>query len=1013
MKKTFLLALFALLLSVSSFAVDPIYGTTHVCVGATTTLGDSTSGGTWYSDNTAVATINTTTGVVTGVSAGTALITYYLSGSLTTVSFTVNPPPAAIAGTTTVAAGGTTILTDATGGGIWSTGSSSIATITSAGMVTGVSAGTCGVYYLLTTGCGVYTVVTVTGSSTSGTSSITGTSHVCVGSTTALSDSTTGGTWSSSNTAIATVTSIGVVTGVSAGTVTISYYHSGSYATMSFTVNPPPAAIAGTTTVAAGGTTTLTDATGGGVWSTGSSSIATVTSAGVVTGVSAGTVGVYYLLTTGCGVYTVVTVTGSSTSGTSSITGTSHVCVGSTTTLSDSTTGGTWSSSNMAIATVTSIGVVTGVSAGTVTISYYHSGSYATMSFTVNPPPAAIVGTTTVAVGGTTVLADAVSGGTWSSGNTSIATVNATSGVVTGVAAGTVGIYYVVGGCGVYTGVTVTGSSTLASITGTTNVCVGSATTLSDATTGGYWSSSNTSIATVSSTGVVTGVSAGTATISYYHSGSTVTVSFTVHTPPSAISGSSSVCVGSTTTLADATTGGTWTSGNTSVATVTATGVVLGVGAGVVNIYYSVGDCYVYKTITVNPMPAAIAGSSTICSGSSITLSDAVTGGSWISSNTSIATISSAGVVTSLGTGIVNIYYLVGGCAAYKTVTVNAAPAPLGGSSSVCTGSTITLTESTSGGTLSSSNTAIATITSLGVVTGVSAGVVNIYYSIGGCSVYKTVTVNPAPAAITGSSTVDVGSTIILTDAVGGGTWVSSAGSIATISSVGVVTGIAAGIVNIYYLEGSCGVYKTVTVDPLAPGPAHIGGSVSSGGGRGTSGAIPVVGMTIDLQDPVSNIVLTTTATDASGNYSFSSLPLGNYIVYPEASGYTITPSPVIALSASAENVTGVNFRELTASNTIAPTTTEVNQVIQNESLTVFPNPTTGVLNIQWQNQSTGAADVIITDIVGREVYKSVIDINDASGQTQIRLSSLMNGIYLITIKSDNIYYSNKLVIQQ
>lgn len=50
---------------------------------------------------------------------------------------------------------------------------------------------------------------------------------------------------------------------------------------------------------------------------------------------------------------------------------------------------------------------------------------------------------------------------------------------------------------------------------GTTNVCVDSALQLSNATPGGVWSSSNTGIATVNATGLVTGVLAGNVTISY------------------------------------------------------------------------------------------------------------------------------------------------------------------------------------------------------------------------------------------------------------------------------------------------------------------------------------------------------------------------------------------------------------------------------------------------------------------------------------------------------------------
>jgi gliding motility-associated-like protein len=54
-------------------------------------------------------------------------------------------------------------------------------------------------------------------------SAITGNSNTCANSTTSLSDATAGGNWSSSNTAIATVSAAGVVTGIAPGNVVISY----------------------------------------------------------------------------------------------------------------------------------------------------------------------------------------------------------------------------------------------------------------------------------------------------------------------------------------------------------------------------------------------------------------------------------------------------------------------------------------------------------------------------------------------------------------------------------------------------------------------------------------------------------------------------------------------------------------------------------------------------------------------------------------------------------------------
>ncbi len=95
------------------------------------------------------------------------------------------------------------------------------------------------------------------------------------------------------------------------------------------------------------------------------------------------------------------------------------------------------------------------------------SGAIDTFYTRVSPSvhPAAITGTTTLPASHTTTLADAVTGGTWTSSNTAVATVGITSGIVTGVAAGMATITYSLGGtCEVYTTVTVASSLAVSSL---------------------------------------------------------------------------------------------------------------------------------------------------------------------------------------------------------------------------------------------------------------------------------------------------------------------------------------------------------------------------------------------------------------------------------------------------------------------------------------------------------------------------------------------------------------------
>jgi hypothetical protein len=106
------------------------------------------------------------------------------------------------------------------------------------------------------------------------------------------------------------------------------------------------------------------------------------------------------------------------------------------------------------------------------------------------------------------------------------------------------------------------------------------------------------------------------------------------------------------------------------------------------------------------------------------------------------------------------------------TVTVNPLPtvAAIAGPTSVCTGNNITLTNTTPEGLWSSSNTGIATISSTGVVSGISDGTVTIYYSVtnvNGCTriVTRTVTVNSTTVTITpsGPTTFCRGNSVTLT----------------------------------------------------------------------------------------------------------------------------------------------------------------------------------------------------------------------------------------------------------
>jgi len=830
-----------------------ITGPSSVCVGSTITLADASSG-TWSSSNTSVATVSVT-GVVTGIMAGTTIIYYTLpvTGCSVSTIVTVDALPTSITGMTLICGiGSNTILNDAIAGGTWSSSNTSVATVISGGagtgIVTSVSPGTSIITYTMPGGCFTTTEVTVD----LGVAAITGPGIVCAGSTINLADATTGGIWSSSNTGIATVSSSGLVNGISAGDAVISYtLPGGCYAITTVTVYEMPANITGGTLICGiGNNTVLYDGVGGGTWSSSNTYVATVVSytSGTcfVIGVSYGTSIITYTMPGGCFATTEVTVAIAA----GPITGPDIVCIGSPVVFTDAVAGGAWSSSNTLIATVTSSGLVTGYSTGSVYIIYtMPDGCYTADEIFVAPPPDIITGGTTVCQGATITLADASAGGSWSSSNTSIATVVSATGVVTGVSAGTATISYINGyGCFVTTTVTVYASPT--PIAGVTTVCVGATTSLSDNITGGVWSSSNTGIATIDpSLGTVTGVSTGTTIITYMLPGGCfVTTIVTVITTPPAPTITPldpDVYTGCTITLtgspgiggADDITSVLWAEvDGTGTATLssytTAVTTLTGGTPGTVTVSYtatnSCGSATATTNVTVLAQPVITISSDPpptdfeLCVGASGVATASPAGGTWSSGNTGIATVagSSPAVVTGVSAGITALTYtltLDGGCTetAILPVTINPNPAIIMGIMELCVGEMTTLNDATGGGVWSSDDIYVATVgAGTGVVTGIATGIADISYTLAtGCFIVATVTVNNA--AISGTPMLCVGNSATFTDAIAGGTWSSTNTTVATVTSGGVVTGVGVGTAVISYLStaGCAGTFTVTVID--------------------------------------------------------------------------------------------------------------------------------------------------------------------------------------------------------
>ncbi|MEP6834736.1 MAG: Ig-like domain-containing protein [Gemmatimonas sp.] len=537
----------------------------------------------WSSSNPAVATVNAS-GLVTTLSSGTTNIIATSETKTGQATLTVNAPVATVTvslSATPVVAGATAqataVLKDANNNVLtgrttaWTSSNQTVATVDADGLVTTLSAGTTNItatsetktgFATLTVTAAVAPVATVTVSLTA-TTVLTGETSQASAVLKDASNNVLNGrpiAWSSSNPAVATVNASGLVTTLSSGTTNIIATSETKTGQATLTVNAPVA----TVTVSLSATPVVAGAT--------AQATAVLKDAN------------------------------------------NNVLTGRTT---------AWTSSNQTVATVDIDGVVTTLTAGTTVIKATSETKFGTATLTVTapPPPVATVTVTlnasTVFTGATSqasaVLKDAgnnvLNGRTigWSSSNQAVATVNA-SGLVTTLTSGTTNI--------IATSETKTGQAILTvnapvaavtvslSATPVTTGATSQATAvLKDASnnvlTGRTiaWSSSSPSVATVNSSGLVSTLTSGTTNIIATSETKTGQATLTVNAPVATVTVTLSptpVPVGTTSqataVLKDANnnvlTGRVivWSSLNTNVATVNASGLVTTLSAGTANI---------------------------------------------------------------------------------------------------------------------------------------------------------------------------------------------------------------------------------------------------------------------------------------------------------------------------------------------------------------------------------------------------------------------------------------------
>jgi hypothetical protein len=605
--------------------------------------------------------------------------------------------------------------------------------------------------------------------------------------------------------------------------------------------------------------------------------------------------------------------------------------------------GGTWTSSNAAIATVDALGSVAGSSVGSATISYEvsQSGCSATVTKVINvqsAPVASIsaLGSTSFCQGANVTLVSSPGATyTWSNGaSTQNVTLN-TAGPITVEVTGT-------NGCSATSApqtITVNALPVLDPIAGASVVCVGSTGTISNTTAGGTWSSANANVAVVNAvTGIVSGNTAGTANMTYAYTNAngcsaSVSAPVVVEALPSAattVAGSTVFCQGGSVTISAPTAASyLWSPSGATTQSISAT------ASGAYSVQVSSGACSSTSSatfVTVNALPTATVASTatSICQGGSVTLTAApATSYSWTNgATTQSITVTAAG---NYGVTVSN----VNGCtsaSAPTTISVSALPASFisaAGPTTFCNGSSVVL----------SANTGSSYLWSNGATTqNITANTSGIYFvaitNAAGCSTVSNEIIVSAQQSF-GATATAVGPTAVCDGAFV--TLVASPGASYLWSNGATTQGINAGVNGNYNVTvtNALGCTSTSSNIPVTILPVPTAGITTSGATTFCEGG---------------SVVLTGTG---GNTYIWNSNINGATITATQGGAYVVTAYAANGCSDAAEVI--VNVNEVPSGSLIL----DGNAVLcPGESLVISAQPNN---TYAWSNSATTQSITVTT----------------------------------------------------
>lgn len=519
---------------------------------------------------------------------------------------------------------------------------------------------------------------------------------------------------------------------------------------------------------------------------------------------------------------------------------------------------------------------------------------------------------------------------------------------------------------------TVVGTTTSTGCSNVASVTVSVAPTPTVAVSNGTLCSGNSF--TISPTGAASYTYSGgsaivspTATTVYTVTGSTgscaqtQTLSLTVNTTPTVSVSGGTICSGNSFTISPTGASSYTYSGGSAIVSPAASTIYTVSGFN--------GSCAQTKTLslTVNTTPTVSAGNGTICSGASFTLSPSGAATYTISGGSAIVSPNTTTSYTINGTS-------AQGCIASSgvvaTVSVNTTPTITAANGSICTGSSFTISPSGAASYTYSSGSAVVTPT--------ASATYMINGANGSCLSTKqvTVTVNPLPSASPNATVVNN-----------------------ACPNAPLTIGIT-GTANAYSLNGNpVTATGSITVTPMTSQTyTFVAINTPSGCTRTNTFAVNVLTNTINITSSAPNAlcagqsaVLTASVAGTPANLTWSNASVAGNTT-------TVTPTGTTTYTISGQDQGGFGCSYSATYTQSVSTCTSMENRMSDRTLSVYPNPATDVITVDFSQDLTNHATLQIMNAVGEIVWTE----KATSGSITLKTAPFPKGIYVIKLEDQH-----------